>query len=191
MSQNFEINANESTEPVSKYAIAIRYGLMTGFVSMFLTTINFLYLLKNKLCSIFSRWFFNVCSSNSFYWIAATQQRKMLGGFISLKDAFQVIFIVILISMVISTIYGLIYNKYIDPDFNYPNEMNQCKAFFEKMKMPEDKMDEALASVDGATASATKPSKLLYSLAQGIIFQSIFGFIIALIAKKERVLTPQ
>lgn len=190
MSQSFEINPNESTEPVSKYAIAVRYGLMTGFVSMFLTTINFLYLLKISYAAFLFGGFLMFAVPIVFYWIAASRQRKMLGGFISLKDAFQVIFIVIIISMVISTIYGLIYNKYIDPDF-ITRMKESMQSFFEKLNMPEDKMDEALASVDGATAAATKPSKLFYSLAQGIIFQSIFGFIVALIAKKERVLTPQ
>ena len=46
MNQNFEINAHESTEPVSKYAIAIRYGFLLGFISMFLKTISYLYLLN-------------------------------------------------------------------------------------------------------------------------------------------------
>lgn len=190
MSQNFEINAHESTEPVSKYAIAIRYGLMTGFLSMFLTTINFLYLLKISYVAFLVGGFLMFAVPIFLYWIAAIRQRTYLGGFITLKDAFQVIFIVVLISMTISTIYGLIYNKYIDPDF-ITRMKESMQSFFEKMKMPEDKMDEALANVDNATASATKPSKLFYSLAQGIIFQSIFGFIIALLAKKERVQTPQ
>lgn len=190
MSEIFEVTANEPIEPASKYAIAIRYGLMTGFISMFLTTINFLYLLKINYVAFLVGGFLMFIVPIVFYWLAAKRQRQLVGGFISLKDAFQVVFIVIIISMIISTIYGLIYNKYIDPDF-ISRMKESLQAFLEKVKVPNEKMDEALAQIDEASAGATKPSKILYSFAQGIIFQSIFGFIVALIVKKERPVTPQ
>jgi hypothetical protein len=190
MSQNFEINANESTEPVSKYAIAIRYGLMTGFISMFLTTINFLYLLKINYIAFLIGGFLMFVVPIIFYGIVGLKQRKILGGFISIRDAFQAIFIVILISMTINTIYGLIYNHFIDPDFI--NRMKDSMIdFFGSLKMPEEQLDEIMKKVDEATASVTKPSKIFFSYAQGIIFQSIFGFIVALIIKKERIAAPQ
>lgn len=190
MSQNFEINANELTEPVSKYAIAIRYGLMTGFISMFLTTINFLYILNISYVAFLVGGFLMFAIPIVFYVLATTRQRKMLDGYISMKDAFQVVFIVILISMTINTIYGLIYNNFIDPDF-IVRMKESMTAFFESVKMPEDKIDEVIAKVDESTEGASKPTKIIYSFAQGIIFQSIFGFIVALIIKKERQISHQ
>jgi hypothetical protein len=182
MSDTFQTQA---TEPTAKHAIAIRYGLMVGFVTMFLTTVNFLYILKWNYIGFLVTVFLMFAITIILYGVAATRQRKALGGYISMKDAFQVVFIVILISLTISTIYGLIYNKYIDPEFL--NRMKESMInFFEKIKAPQDKIDEAMKKLDESTAGSTKFSKILYSFAQSIIIQSIFGFIVALIVKKDR-----
>ncbi|MCC6187191.1 MAG: DUF4199 domain-containing protein, partial [Chitinophagaceae bacterium] len=172
-----EIRELEPIDATSKYAIAIRYGLMVGFVSMFLTTINFLYILDISYMAFLVGGFLMFAVPIAFYAIAATRQRKMLDGFLSMKEAFQVIFIVILISMTINTIYGLIYNNFIDPDFIIRMKASMI-SFFENLKMPEEKIDEVIAKVEESTAGASKPTKIIYSFAQGIIFQSIFGFIV-------------
>jgi uncharacterized membrane protein (DUF106 family) len=188
MNQNFEINAHESTEPVSKYAIAIRYGLMTGFVLMFITTIGFLYLLK------YSFIVFSIVSFISyivpvipviFYYLAAKRQQALLGGFISLKDAFQVVFISILIAVAIFTIYGLIYNKYIDPE-NTTRMKEAALTFFEEMKMPQEQLDAQMKNIEEQTKDSTSFSKLSYSVSQSIILHSIFGFIVALIVSRKK-----
>lgn len=174
-----------SLVPNSQHAIAIRYGLMTGFISMFLTTVSFLYILKWNYIAFLVASFFMFITPIVLYGVAATRQKKVLGGFISIKDAFQVIFIVVLISLAISTVYGLIYNKYIDPDFMI--RMKEAMVgFFEQIKMPQDKIDEVVKNMDDASATASSASKIIYSFAQAIIVQSIFGFIVALIVRKEK-----
>src|SRR5438046_494282 len=45
------------------------------------------------------------------------KRRNELGGFIELKDAFQTIFVAILIAELIYTIFNLIYLKFIDPGY--------------------------------------------------------------------------
>ncbi|MES2479140.1 MAG: DUF4199 domain-containing protein [Bacteroidota bacterium] len=188
MSEVFE---TESMEPVSKYAIAIRYGLMVGFISMFLTTVSFLYMLKLHFLAFTASGAMMFIIPVIFYWIAASRQRKALGGFITMKDAFQVVFIVILISLAISTVYGLIYTKYIDPDCMVRMKEAMLE-FFENMgSMPQESIDEQMKRVDETIESSAKASKLLYSFAQSIIIHSIFGFIVALIVKKERQAIPQ
>ncbi len=193
MSQNFEINAHESIGPVSKYAIAIRYGLMAGFVLMFITTIGFLYLLK------FSFIAFSIVSFLSyiipiipviFYYLAAKRQQGLLGGFIALKDAFQVVFISILIAVAIFTIYGLIYNKYIDPE-STTRMKESALTFFEEMKMPQEQLDAQMKNIEEQTKDSTSFSKLSYSVAQSIILHSIFGFIVALIVSRKKPVAQQ
>jgi hypothetical protein len=46
-----------------------------------------------------------------------------------------------------------------------------------------------MKKIEEQTNDSTKISKLFYSIAQSIIIHSIFGFIAALIIKKERPLT--
>lgn len=174
-----------------KYTIAIRYGLMVGFISMFLTTVTFLYILKLHFFAFSAAGVMMFIIPVIFYGIAATRQKKAMGGFISIKEAFQTIFIVILISQVISTIYGLIYVKYIDPGC-MERMKESMLSFFESMKsMPQESIDEQMAKMDERINESTSVSKLLFSFAQSIIIHSIFGFIAALIVKKERPNIPQ
>jgi hypothetical protein len=181
-----EVFETEGSAPFNKFAIAIRYGLMIGFISMFLTTVSFLYMLKLHFLAFSASGVLMFIIPVVLYWVAAAQQRKALGGFISMKDAFQVIFVVILISLAISTVYGLIYTKYIDPDCMVRMKESMLD-FFERMgSMPQDSIDEQMKRMDETIASSTTPSMLFYSFAKSIILNSIFGFIVALIVKKER-----
>lgn len=190
MSQIFDTQTT-SNEPLNRFAIPIRYGLMVGFISMFLSTITFLYILKVSFIAFGAAGFLMFAVPVVFYGIAAAQQRKAFGGFITLKDAFQAVFIVILISLTISSIYGLVYAKYIDPTC-----MERVKEamlnFFESMKsMPQASIDEQIAKIDAQVSSSTQPARLLYSFAQSIIIHSIFGFIAALIVSRKKPLITQ
>ena len=186
MSEIFEIPSNTTAEPVNKFAIPIRYGLMVGFISMFLTTITFLYILKLHFLAFTAAGFLMFAIPVVFYFITAKQQQKAFGGYIALKDAFQAVFIVILISLTISTIYGLIYVKYIDPSC-----MDRVKesivAFFESSKnVTQETIDAQIEKMDAQALDSTAPGKLLYSFAQSIIINSIFGFIAALIVSRKK-----
>jgi hypothetical protein len=190
MSQIFETQ-EIAPEQQNKYAFGIRYGLMSGFVMMFITTIGFLYILKSSFVafSILSVFTYVIpIIPLIFYVIAAKRQKSLQGGFISVKEAFQVMFIAILITVAIFTIYGLIYNKYIDPECS-DRMKDGALSFFEKLKMPQDQIDAQMKKIEEQTNDSTKISKLFYSIAQSIIIHSIFGFIAALIIKKERPLT--
>jgi signal transduction histidine kinase len=186
MSEIFEpATIPQPVVPENKFAIPVRYGLMVGFISMFLTTVTFLYVLKWSYVAFLVTLFFMFIIPIVFYWIALTKQKREFGGSILLKDAFQAVFIVILIATLISTIYGLIYNKYIDP-YAAERLKEQSIVFFEKVKMPEDQMNEKIQEMDARIESSTKPSVLIYSVAQQILVSSIFGFIISLIVSRKK-----
>lgn len=189
MSDIFQTEIN-STEPVSKYAIGIRYGLILGFLSMFVTTISFLYLLKISIFAFYAAMLAMLVVSIILYSVAAKRQRALMGGFISLKDAFQVIFIIILISSIISTVYGLIYNKIIDPEAGIRMK-EAMMEMFEGFKMPQDQIDQQMVQVDARLDESTNFSSLMLSFALSIVGSSIIGFIVALVVKKERVYTAQ
>lgn len=191
MSEIFQTETTPVEQPQNKFAIAIRYGLMAGFIAMFLTTINYLYFLKIHFMLFSATGILGIIISITLYFIAAKKQRHLLGGFISVKDAFQVIFIVILISLFISTVYGIIYTKFIDPDCLVRMKESMLH-FFEGIKsMPQESIDEQMKRMDETIASSQTPAKLMFSFASAIILNSIFGFIVALIVKKERPAIPQ
>lgn len=186
MSQIFEVKNSESNELFNRFAIPVRYGLMVGFILMFLTTVTFLYIMKWNFWAFSGAGFMMFLIPVIFYGIAASKQKKEMGGAISLKDAFQTAFVVILISQLISGIYGLIYIKYIDPDCMIRMKETMLE-FFESMKnMPQESIDQQMKNMDEQIDGSTKPSILLYSTAKSIIIHSIFGFIAALIVSRKK-----
>lgn len=167
-------------------SIPLKFGLMSGFISMFATTICFLYFLKINYLLFMVTMFLTFLIPVIFFIVTGVKQRKAMGGFIEVKDAFRAIFIVILISTIISSIYGLIYAKFIDPEAMTRVKENTL-AFFERMNMPQEQIDEQMARMDKEIADSTSAGKLLYATAKNIVIQSIIGLICALIIKK----TPQ
>lgn len=169
----------------NKFAIPVRYGFLVAFVSMFLTTVSFLYVLKWNFIAFGVAGFLMFLVPVILYGVAAARQRKAMGGYITMKEAFQAIFIVILISTIISAIYGLIYVKYIDPECMVRMK-ESATALFEKMNAPQANIEEQMKGIDKQIEGSTSPAKLLYATAKSIIINSIFGFICALIVKRER-----
>lgn len=187
MSEIFESTPlAQPAAPENKFAIPVRYGLMVGFISMFLTTITFLYILKWNFWAFSAFGFFMFVIPVLFYFITTRRQRLAYGGVILLKDAFQAAFIVIVISQLISTVYGLIYTRYIDPEC-FVRMKEQMLAAFEKMgSMPQQSIDEQMDRMDKTIEDSTKTSVLLFSLAKSIVLHSIFGFIAALVSSRKK-----
>lgn len=179
---------NNSVHPeVSKNAIGIRYGLMAGFVTMFLTTINYLYVLKANYIAFIATNILVIAAIApiTFYVIAIRRQRSLLGGYINIKEAFRVVFLVVLISSIMSTVYGLIYNKWIDPEC-VERMKTATYEFMAGVKVPEATINEKMAEFDESLAKSTQPGRLAFSVASMIVLQSILGFIVSMITKKER-----
>ncbi len=172
-----------------KTGIPLKWGILTGFIAILLTTVNYTFLLSNYAVFIgFNFVIFGV--TLVLYGIAGIQQRKALGGYITLREAFSAIFVVILISSLFSTIYGVLYVKVIDV-----HAIEKVKegtvAFLERVNAPEEKIDEAVTAFETEAAESTKPARLLFSFAKQLVIQSIFGFICALIVRRKRPVFPE
>lgn len=174
-------------EAFSKNAIAIRYGLLTGFIGMFLATINNLYLLKSSyvIFIISSLLLSSFVVPITFYALTVKRQRDLLGGLISIKEAFRVVFIVVLISVLINSLYGIIYVNRIDPE--YVSRMKEATyAFMERQHVAQESIDAKMAEFDEGFAKSMQAGRLLFSVASSIILQSIFGFLVAMVMKRDR-----
>lgn len=164
--------------------IPLKWGLIIGIVGCILTTLNFTVIIKNyTLFLVFS--FITFVVNLVLLYITGLQQRKAMGGFINVKQAFRAIFFAILISTLITTIYGVVYTKVIDPDV-FTKVKEGTLAFMERMKVPQEKIDEQMAKFDEQQKDSMKPGKLLFSYATSLVLYSIFGFICALIVKRKK-----
>jgi hypothetical protein len=174
-----------SLAPNSQHAIAIRYGLMTGFILMFLKTITYLYLLKWNIVSFGVGRFLILITPFVFFIIATLKKRNEQNQLINIKEAFQVIFVIILIAITIANIYGYIYVKYIDPE-SVIREKDAVINLFIKLNAPQDVIDNQIKRIDDLIENTPKFSNILLGHVQEIIKYSIFGFIVALIVRKEK-----
>lgn len=186
--------SNSATNPqievpgdFNRNAIPMRYGLMAGFIGMFLTTINNLYLLKSSYVAfiISSLVVSSFLVPVIFYAITVKRQRSLLGGYISIKEAFRAVFIVVLISVLISTVYGVIYIKWIDPE-SVARMKEATYAFMERQHVPQESIDAKMNEFEEGFSKSMHPGRLLYSMATLIILQSIFGFLTAMVLKRDR-----
>jgi hypothetical protein len=116
------------------------------------------------------------------------KRKKDLSGYISLKDAFQTIFIAILVAEIIYTVFNVIYLKYIDP--NYFDKLETAMGtFIEKNVKDDNQKDQAIdnmkAQIERQRGSITTKGIILSYLIS-VAISGIFGFIVALIIKKQK-----
>jgi hypothetical protein len=179
-----ENTATLSNEPFNRYSIPVKWGIIWGVLSCVLMTVQFMFF-SDSYIVLTAGWFMTFLLGVGVYLITGFQQRKAMGGYITLKDAFQPIFIVILISSVISSIYGLIYFRYIDPDA-MERMSTTVLNFMEKVDAPQESIDSAAEGFEQGAEDAKSVGKMALNFLKGIIISSIFGFIAAAIVKKKK-----
>jgi len=141
----------------SKNAIPVKFGLFIGFGMMFFTTLNNLYWISNfVLYSVMN--FVILIGALVGIVLSGIQQRKAMGGYITIKEAFGALFITTLIASFINAVYGYVYATAIDP-----NLVDKIKAgsiaLMERMKAPEEAIDQAIEAMDAKTKDSLKLSK--------------------------------
>lgn len=169
----------------NKFAIPLRWGIVAGIASILMFTVYSMFLMGSMGfmgSTIFAFVSFAVCLL--LVGLMAAQQRKAMGGYITFKEAFQGIFVTILIMIIISQVYSIIYTNFIDP------------AYFEKVKVMSTKLATQIGGEEAADIAAERAEQqiegqrsiagIFLQLAGSIILYSIFGFIIAAIVKKEK-----
>jgi len=116
-------------------------------------------------------------------------RKKELGGYISLKEAFQTMFVAVLIGELIYTLFNIIYLKYIDPNY-FDKFYSSMETFLGKTIPNETQREEALEKVKqqlelqkekGFTIKGTILGYLISVATTGV-----FAFICSIIIRKNR-----
>lgn len=178
------IFATNTSKPFKRFDVPIKMGLLIGVIGVILNTANYLFLLPVNYIAFLVFTFVVYIACIVLYGVTGAQQRKAVGGYIDIKGAFQAIFIAILISTLIISIWGFIYAKYIDPQLT-----DKIKAgtlgMMERFNAPQASLDDASAKFDAEIKSSQSIGNVLYAYAKGLILQSIFGFICAAIVRRN------
>ena len=170
----------------------INNGLMFGLIIGFIYIIS-LFLRYNMASSgpimigAITLLFYLVIIGMLFF--CAIKRRKELGGFIELKDAFQTIFIAILIAELIYTIFNVIYLKFIDPGY-FDRFQATMEAFLEKTIKDDDKREEMINKFKETMEKQKARGLTFQGIAIGYLISvaitGVFGFIAALIVRKKK-----
>jgi Protein of unknown function (DUF4199) len=117
------------------------------------------------------------------------KRRNELGGYIDLKNAFQTIFVAILIAELIYTIFNFIYLKFIDPGY-FDKMKTTMEAFMERTIKDDDRREEALDKFRERFDKQKTWSLTLKGIVLGylmwVAITGVFGFIAALIIRKNK-----
>ncbi len=113
--------------------------------------------------------------------------RTQVGGFISFGDAFLYCFIAMLVSILVSTIFTLLFVQFVEPDY-YKNIMEANKTWFENYlagKVSDEQLTQTMEEMDKKAATMGSFSTTLKNLLIGTIFGVIIALIVAAIMKKK------
>lgn len=166
--------------------IPVKWGLIAGLLACVVTTVGFMYILPRSYVGFLATTMvLGFVLTLVLAGLAAGRQRTALGGYITFKDAYSAVFIVLLLTVLISAIYGVIYVKYIDPA-SVDRMKEATLTFMEGMKAPQEKLDEAAEQFEKQRTAGLQPGRLAYSTAQSLIVYSLFGLIPAAIVRRKR-----
>jgi hypothetical protein len=177
---------NPALDPnFKRFDIPVKMGLLAAVIKIVLATIQYQFLVDSWL-GMMGVMVLSVAVSIFCMWLAGTQQRKAMGGVINIKFAFQAIFVVILIFVVLSNLYDIIYIKYINPDVI--TEIKESTLSFSErvLKADDAKLDEIAAQFDDENKQKLSVNQVVLGILQSVILYSIPGIIIAMAIKKDK-----
>ena len=120
---------------------------------------------------------------------AVAKRRKELGGYIDLKDAFQTIFIAIIIGELIYTVFNFIYLKFVDPHF-FDRWQTNMESFLERTIKDDTKREEALTNFKEQMDKQREKGLTIGGIALGYLISvaitGIIGLLVSLIMRKKR-----
>ena len=117
--------------------------------------------------------------------VMAFAQRKAMGGFITFKEAFSAIFVSILIVVIMSQLYSVIYTNLIDPEY-YEKTLQMSENMTIQLGASDEAAEQAIANAEEQIEKQKSVGGILMSMMFQIILYSLFGFIIAAIVKRNK-----
>lgn len=163
---------------------AANYGVILGIVLALITVLAYAFMLE-----LFNQWWllfvllFIIIATGT---IAAIKSRKILGGYISFKNAFTSYFIAILTGTLISTIVSIIIFNFIDPEAAATvQEMNleSSREMMESFGATEADIEKAMtkASEQDSFSLASQAQRYVF----GLVFYCVIGLIVALAVRRK------
>lgn len=165
-------------------SLSINYGLYLGLILAAISVIVYAIMID-----LFTAWWLGlllILVIIVYGLLAALKSRKLLGGYISFKNAFTSYFITILIGTLISTIVGIVIFNIVDPEAaSYINEkiITMTAETMENWRAPQSSIDQTIAKMQEQDNFSIVAQ--LQSYVIRLLGLSVVGLIVAAIVKRK------
>ena len=175
----------ETTSRSSSLSNGLTYGVIAGLIYCISLYIRYNFIYNPIALAIESLLFFFVVIAVLVF--CGLARKKQLGGFIDLRQAFQTIFIAVLVAELIYTIFNFIYLTYVDPEY-FTRFRAAMETFFEKSGMSEEQRDTQLDLMDKRIAKQRDMGAAGFALSFliGVAITGVCGFVVSLIIRKKK-----
>ena len=166
-------------------SLALNYGLYLALILSSFTIIGYAVYLD-----LFTEWWFGIGQMFLviiFGIISAIKAKKLLGGFISFKNAFTAFFITILVGVAIPAFVGFIIFNIVDVEaanILQQKLIDNQLAMMERFGAPQASIDEAMEQIQ-KEESFFSLGNTIKSIAYQLVGFSIIGLIVAAATKKN------
>lgn len=178
-------------------AYSIKLGVVLGIISL-LVGIAILYITKS-LTSFMTLAIVSYGLNTVLYMLIAAAfsfiLRKNNGGFWSFSVALKSIFLMLLISTLISTIGTQLYVHFINPNLQHEvlfNTINVTIEYMEQNGAPDDIIDSSVAKLEEQmeTVGNITIGQAFNGIIVAVLMQFIFSLVLAAITKREKAFVP-
>lgn len=165
--------------------MAATYGAILGVVLMVLSTIGFM-----GVSNIAMSWIVQGTSLVGvlvLIGIFLKTIRKANGGYLEFREAFGSAFVMLLVALLMSQAYNVIYVRFIDPDVMMKMK-DATLRWMEQMKSPDETIDATMERFDKQIADSKTfdVTGALFSYFGPLLFFSLLSLIPCAIVKKPR-----
>ena len=177
------------SSPVNVKSLAVKNGLIWAAINIAIFLV--IYYVKVDLMGSFAFTGIQMLVGIGLAVYFCIDMRKQIGGYWSFKEALSNIFIMFFVQALVVYFFTVIFAKFIEPDYVVQmKEITQksATAMLEKMGLEQEKIDEAVAKMEGDSEKQFNPGlvDMLKSLAFISIMYFIGALIFAAIFKRER-----
>ena len=170
----------------SNLSNGLTFGLIAGLIFCISLFIRYNITSTNVIMTLAISLLFYFVVIGVFVFCGLTR-KKQLGGYLELKDAFQTIFIAVLIAELIYVIFNFIYLKFIDPGY-LDRLKTAMEKFFENSGMSDEQKEKQIEMMEERIAKQKNAAfgqiALVYLI--GVAISGVVGLIISLIIRKKK-----
>lgn len=161
---------------------SLKMGIIVGLVYCIFIFIQNQFFYSNPIQFIIAKSVCYILIIAGFFYTGYLVKRES-GGYITFQECLKAMLLAIAIAELIYLLFGLLYTKIIDPTFIDKMKI-AFQAFYVKMKMPADQINEQMKKFNDAGKSNWWI--LTQSYGFSIIIDAVFAVIFAAILKKQK-----